>query len=140
VPVERLKRRADFVRIARAGRSFAVPGLVLQMQRRDREIDRICGDGTAVPPIRYGITASRKVGGAVERNRVRRRLRAAALQVLPLYARAGCDYVLIGREATLRRPFQELLKDLTMALKRLGALRRSQEPGPGSQPAGGEGR
>ena len=72
---------------------------------------------------RVGITASRKVGKAVARNRVRRRLRAAAREVLRQHGMTGCDYVLIGRAATLSRPFPALVADLTTAIKRLKAYR-----------------
>lgn len=75
--------------------------------------------------IRLGITASRRVGNAVARNRVRRRLRAAAELVLPRHGKPGYDYVLIGRAATLHRPWSALLADLTEALRRLRALREN---------------
>ena len=66
--------------------------------------------------IRVGFTATRKLGGAVVRNRAKRRLRAAAATVLPLYGREGNDYVLVARQGTLTRPFSGLLDDLTTAL------------------------
>jgi ribonuclease P protein component len=72
---------------------------------------------------RIGFTVSKKVGNAVERNRAKRRLRAAAAQILPDLAAPGLDYVLIGRRETLARPYSLLLKDLETALKRLRALR-----------------
>jgi ribonuclease P protein component len=77
--------------------------------------------------IRVGFTASRKIGNAVARNRARRRLKAAAQQVLPLYGLPGNDYVLVARRETLTRPFGELLGDLETALvaahDRLGRFR-----------------
>jgi ribonuclease P protein component len=76
---------------------------------------------------RLGITASRRVGGAVARNRVRRRLRAAGRELLPKLAAVPGDYVLIGRAATLTRPFPALLADLTAALRRLHAVRAGAE-------------
>jgi ribonuclease P protein component len=90
-----------------------MPGLVLQARRQE-------DNGGAT---RIGFTASRKVGGAVERNRARRRLKAAAGRVIPAHAKAGFDLVLIARGTTARRPFLALLEDLETALKRVGAWR-----------------
>ena len=56
---------------------------------------------------------------AVERNRVKRRLRAAAAEVFPSIGRAGTDYVVVGRAATLKRPFDALKADLEQAIRRL---------------------
>lgn len=114
-----LKRRSDFLRVARDGRSWSTPGLVMQVLRRD---DRADPNGS-VTPLRLGLTVSRKVGNAVQRNRARRRLRAAAEIVLPEAAAGGRDYVLIGRRMTLTRPFPALLQDLHTALQKLKALR-----------------
>lgn len=75
--------------------------------------------------IRLGFTCSRKVGNAVARNRARRRLQAAAREMMPDSAQPGYDYVLIGRTETLDRPYALLLQDLRMALKRVGALRET---------------
>ena len=83
--------------------------------------------------IRLGITASRKIGNAVARNRVRRRLREAARMVLPTNAANGRDYVLIGRAATLDRPFAMLLSDLRSALLRLDAYRTGTAVGVGTK-------
>lgn len=83
--------------------------------------------------IRLGITASRRIGNAVARNRVRRRLREAARMVLPTNAARGRDYVLIGRAATLDRPFAMLLSDLRSALLRLDAYRAGAAVGAGTK-------
>jgi ribonuclease P protein component len=69
--------------------------------------------------VRLGFTCSRKVGNAVARNRARRRLREAARAVLPREA-AGWDLVLVGRPATVVRPFALLRQDLAEAMRRLG--------------------
>jgi ribonuclease P protein component len=106
--LSRLKRRPEFLRVAGSGLKAAAPGLVLQALARGR------GRG-----IRVGFTATRRVGGAVQRNRAKRRLRAAAAEVLPGAAATGCDYVLIARRATLDRPYGALVRDLAGALKRL---------------------
>ena len=109
----RLKKRADFLRVAK-GRRYSMPGLVLQMAHSDLPaVDE-------VPPLaRLGFTVTKKVGNAVIRNRARRRLKAAAARIMPLLARKGCDYVLIGCEGTLDRPFGDLLADLETALRRI---------------------
>jgi len=109
-----LRRRAEFLRVGAAGRRTAVPGLVLQVAPRASAPARIAG------ALGVGYTVSRKVGGAVERNRARRRLRAAVRKVMPIHAKPGFDYVLIGRAATVARPFSLLLVDLEQALRRLG--------------------
>jgi ribonuclease P protein component len=111
VPLDRLKRRGDFLRVAR-GAKWATPGLILQAARRP-------GDTDAAPQARIGFTVSRKVGGSVERNRARRRLREAARLVMPSRARPAIDYVLIGRHTTLTRPWAQLVHDLETALSRI---------------------
>lgn len=108
---QRLKRRADFLRVAAAGRKAALPGLVLQARRRDDE-----------GPARLGFTVTKKVGNAIVRNRTRRRLKEAARLLLRERAPEGVDLVLIGRDATRGRPFPALMDDLRQALARLGAM------------------
>jgi len=67
--------------------------------------------------LRVGYTASKKIGGAVVRNRAKRRLRAAAAAVLPLSGLPGTDYVLVARRETATRPFDSLVQDLAAALR-----------------------
>ncbi len=118
---ERLRRRHEFLAVARRGRRVAAPGVVLQAWRREgRE-----GNDDRTACVRVGFTVSRKVGGSVMRNRARRRLRAAAGAVLWNHAAPGHDYVLIGRAATPRRPFPALLKDLETAMRKLGVWRET---------------
>ena len=78
-------------------------------------------------PPRLGLTASRKIGGAVQRNRARRRLRAAAEAAIPLAGATGLDYVLVARAAALTRPFPLLVEDLARALGRLASPSRRPE-------------
>jgi len=112
---QRLKRRHQFLRIARGGKKCAMPGLVLQAQEQP-PLD----PGAAADNIRVGFTVSRKVGNSVIRNRARRRLRAAAEVVLKDHAADGHDYVIIGRAATPGRKFDALVSDLEGALQKLG--------------------
>jgi ribonuclease P protein component len=106
--MNRLKVRADFIR-ASAGIRRVTSGLTLEICKTPEPVD---GNG-----IRVGFTATKKLGGAVERNRAKRRLRAAAAAVLPLLGRAGNDYVLVARRDTLTRPFEQLQDDLKSALR-----------------------
>jgi ribonuclease P protein component len=117
--MERLRHRSDFLRAA-AGASAPTAGFVVQR----------CDRGDSAPP-RVGFTVSRKVGGAVERNRVRRRLREIVRLSDAAGFRAGSDYVVVGRRSALALPFARLAADLSGALRRLGR-------GPGA-PRGGEG-
>lgn len=73
----------------------------------------------AEPGARVGFTASRKVGGAVVRNRARRRLKALAARVLAPRARSGWDYVLVARGAAVTRPWAAMVSDMEGALDRL---------------------
>jgi ribonuclease P protein component len=119
-PPPTLKNRRDFLACARA-RRWAAPGLILQARRRgDRE------DGGA-GAIRVGYTCSKKLGGAVTRNRAKRRLRAAAAEVLSAEGVGGWDYVLVGRpDVTAERPFPLLVDDLRTAPGRVHAPRKAR--------------
>lgn len=107
--VKRMRKRPQFLAAAR-GRRHGTPSMLVQARdRRDAE-----------DAVHVGFTCSKKVGNAVARNRAKRRLRAVAREVLPDHARAGWDYVLIGKhEATAARPYGDLRGDLMAALKRL---------------------
>lgn len=125
--MERLRHRADFLAAAR-GAKAPFSGFVLQAKVRDPEHD-------GAP--RIGFTVSRKVGNAVERNRVRRRLREVVRLHSPVGlsgARPGHDYVLIGRRAALDLPFERLVEHFHSALRRIHAgargAGRSADPKP----------
>lgn len=99
-----LTKRADFL-AARGGlRAPAGPFLVQARDRKDLRAPRV------------GLTVTKKTGNAVERNRIRRRLRAAVKRVA---GRQGFDYVLIARREAIRAPFPALVENLERALKRL---------------------
>ena len=68
---------------------------------------------------RFGFTVTKKIGTAVVRNRVRRRLRALTAALDPSLVRPGFDYVLIARSAAIRRTFPDLKADLAQALLRV---------------------
>lgn len=127
----RLKTRPEFLRVAGARRKCVRPGLILQVLRRSPAGESGV-DAAGEAGARVGFTASRKVGGAVDRNRARRRLRAVVREVMPDHAMQGRDYVVIARKATLRRPYRALVRDLEVALKNLGAYRADVQAVAGS--------
>ncbi|MCL4139032.1 UNVERIFIED_CONTAM: hypothetical protein GTU68_005117 [Idotea baltica] len=105
-----MKTRADFVAASKA-RYQTATGLTVQMRNR----------GDADPSVRVGFTCSKKVGNAVARNRAKRRLREIARLDLPAIAKAGHDYVLIGKkDVTATRDFENLRADLIKAVGKLG--------------------
>ena len=108
--ITRLKTRPEFLKAAKAP-ALARGGVFMQMRpRRDDD-----------PQIRVGFTATKKIGGSVERNRAKRRLREAARLLLPLHGRPACDYVFIARGGTRTRPWGRLLDDVKAALISLAA-------------------
>lgn len=120
-----MRKRADFLR-AQKGRRQSTPSLTLETC--------VSPPAKAAPgAARIGYTASKKVGNAVERNRAKRRLRAAAAATLPLLAREGHDYVLIARTATLSRRFAELIRDLSKALTAADAAMDEKRQSPGGK-------
>lgn len=116
-----LKKRAEFLRV-RGGPRWSTPAFVLEARARTADAE--------APEPRFGYTVSKKVGGAVVRNRVRRRLRALVASLAPERLRPGFDYVLIARPGAELRSYQDLAADLGQALDRVhrprGRERRSQ--------------
>jgi len=110
--VERLRRRSDF-RAAAGGVRASASTFVLQARRR-------ADAGVA----RVGFTVSKQVGNAVERNRVRRRLREIVRLTAEGALRPGYDYVLVGRRAALALPFGEMMRQLDQAFIKIHASAR----------------
>lgn len=97
-----------------------MPGFVLLVRPRD--------DGSQA--IRVGYTVTKKIGGAVVRNRMKRRFRALAAEILPVEGVPGADHVLIGRAGGIERPFDDLRRELTKALDRIKSGKATNERPP----------
>lgn len=112
-----MRDRKSFL-AANRGRRYAAPGFVLLVHdRRDDD-----------PAIRMGFTVTKKIGNAVVRNRMRRRLRALARALLPQGGQPGADHVLIGRAGGIERDFAAMQAELEKALSR--TARRPSSPSP----------
>jgi ribonuclease P protein component len=103
-----IKRRADFL-AANGGLRATTPGFILLVRdRQDQD-----------PAMRVGFTVTRKIGGAVVRNRMKRRFRALAQEIVPAKGLPGADHVMIGRAKGIEREFALLRSELASALDRL---------------------
>jgi len=123
---DRLRRRAEFQRVSR-GRRAQAEAFILQANRR------AAADGG--PPSeagrpRVGFTVAKKVGDAVERNRIRRRLREALRRAETVALRPDHDYVLLARREALTRPFAALVADIERAFAQLSRLERRDRAAP----------
>jgi ribonuclease P protein component len=125
----RLKRRADFLRAA-AGRRFHGKAFTLQSAvRRIAAGSSDVGKQAEPEPPRFGFTVTKKIGNAVVRNRIRRRLKEAVRTLDPLPARAEHDYVMIARIEALKLSFTALQAELFRALIKIDAGKtRADEP------------
>ena len=114
--MSRLKKRKDFLRLNKSGRKAGTRHLLLQVAPRPTDVSIQSGP-------RVGLTASRRVGGAVQRNRARRRLSSLANQVINSHAMHDQDYVLIARRTILDAPFSQLTSEIEKVLDRLNIRR-----------------
>jgi ribonuclease P protein component len=115
--MEHLKKRRDYLATARGAKAVR-KAFVLQLRRRED-----------TGPARFGFTVTRRTArSAVDRNRIRRRLKAAAMLTAPA---AGHDLVLIGRRAALSVPFGDLVADLETAILETSSVDKSGDAGSG---------
>ena len=103
--VARLTRRADFLAAA-GGRRFHTERMTAQGMVRE---------GAGPGGLRVGLTVTKRVGHATERNRIKRRLRSAVAKAAPDLPRLAADIVLVARRPSLHAPFDQLVLDLRRA-------------------------
>ena len=104
-----IKKRIEFLHVQSKGQKWVSHGLILQTAPNNNDMKRI------------GYTVSKRVDkSAVKRNRIKRRLRAVAADILPNGAIDGQDYILVGRPATAIRPYETLCEDLRWCLRKMG--------------------
>ena len=110
---EMLTARSHFLAVQGSGQKWNSKSVVLQVKKNDLGI------------IRTGYTVTKRVDkSAVKRNRIKRRLRAAAADSLTASAKIGYDYVLVGRRETLTKDYKDIVNDLKWCLKRLDLLKK----------------
>lgn len=128
--ISTLKKRAEFQRVRGGGR-WSADAFVLE--GKPRLDDRIEGP-------RFGFTVTKKLGGAVVRNRIRRRFRAAIGELVNALADPRFDYVVVARQPSFDLPYVKLRDDLTLAFKRVhqGPRQTSRKPGSGDSRSAGD--
>lgn len=128
-----LKKRADFLSIQNSGLKWVSHGLVIQAKRRDSDkpSDLLASGDMRDMQDRVGFTVTKKIDkSAVKRNRMKRRLRAIAAEVLSRHAKTGYDYILVGRPQTATRDYGVLRKDLIWCLKKMDLYTDLEQPIP----------
>lgn len=117
--VQRLKRRSEFLEIAATGNKIVASTLVLQadfLSKNSKDLPVATRD---LPMVTVGFTVTKKQGGAVVRNRIRRRLKAVAAEIFPRHGQDGWRYVVIGRHTAYDAPYEVLRRDMSYAIRKL---------------------
>ena len=107
--INKLKSRKDFIKIQRSGNKIVSPSFVIQNLKNVENEN----------PSRFGFTASKKVGGAVQRNKAKRRMRSLVYELKNIFEEFGHDYVLIARKETVYKKYSKIKNDLLKAVKKL---------------------
>lgn len=109
--METLRKRSEFIAAQKSGKKIVTRTIVVEAAENKHDI------------IRVGYTVSKKVSKlAVTRNKIKRRLRAAAREILPELGVKGKDYVLVGRHNAFVNDFAVIVEDLKYAVKKIGKM------------------
>ncbi|MEO1206829.1 MAG: ribonuclease P protein component [Pseudomonadota bacterium] len=134
-----LKSRREFLRV-RGGRRFSSDAFLLEGKLRG-DTSRSSGKEDPAAPVafhagppgydgpRFGFTITKKIGNAVTRNRIRRRLKSAIAEILPLTDDMGtrCDYVVVARKAAEQKPYSDLVEDVKRAVLQVNRALRQRD-------------
>ncbi|MDG1709369.1 MAG: ribonuclease P protein component [Emcibacteraceae bacterium] len=118
--IETLKKRSDFLRVASVRKKWVTPAMIIQVAPRVSD---------AKDDLQVGYTASKKVGNAVARSRAKRLMREVVQNCFGSCASQNHDYVIIARQEILTYAFDQLIRDLKWALKRLHVTSKDKKEG-----------
>ena len=124
--MQRLKKRHDYVKVARGVRTPRRGFLLQSIPRTDGARDAAEADA------RFGFTVTKKMGNAVVRNRIRRRLKEAVRLAGAAAADPQRDFVLVGRRPALDMPFSDLVSDVVGAVRAAASAKAGPRGGKGA--------
>ena len=104
-----IKKRVDFLKVSKSGKKIFTKGFILQKYKRNMDLEE---DTT-----RVGFTITKKIGGAVERNKIKRRFRAIMREIFAKYLKKNYDYVIIANKKSLVMNYKELKNDVIKVIK-----------------------
>jgi len=113
IRISKLKKRQEFLIVSKEGRYVNCNNFILQFHKRPSSI------GSNKNLVRYGITASKKVGNAILRNKAKRRIRVLISEIFPKFATKGFDYVIIAKNSLNKSNFFDLKIEVTKTLKNI---------------------
>jgi len=104
-----IKKRVDFLKVSKNGKKIFTKGFVLQKYKRTMDSEK--------DTIRIGFTITKKIGGAVVRNKIKRRFRAIMREIFAKYLKKNYDYVIIANKKSLIMDYKELKSDFIKTVK-----------------------
>ena len=111
VLLKTIKKRIDFIKVSKKGKRSFTKGFILQKYKRDfsaKDKENIA---------RVGFTVTKKIGGAVVRNKIKRRFRSIIKEVSNEYLKKNYDYVIIANKKSLVMDYKELKNDVIKVIK-----------------------
>tara|TARA_B100001540_G_scaffold251805_1_gene228074 strand:- start:1734 stop:2108 length:375 start_codon:yes stop_codon:yes gene_type:complete len=103
--IDKITKRQDYLRASKS-KYFRSNSFIIQFYNR----------ADTLGP-RYGVTATKKIGNAIKRNKAKRRIRSLVKDLLPKYGKNGYDYVFIAKENLINEDWEVLKEESTSVLK-----------------------